>query len=49
MSVLGSEDKKFVKKIKSTIENETYDNLDIDEWEIIETLLEIIEVYTKEK
>ena len=45
MFVLGSDDAKFVKKIKSTIENESYDNLDMDEWEIIETLIDIIDTY----
>ena len=38
-----NDDDKFIKKIRDTIENETYDNLDMDEWEIIETLLDICE------
>ena len=45
---LKQADRKFVNKINEAIEEETYDDLDMDEWEIIETLLEIIENYTKE-
>jgi hypothetical protein len=45
---LGKDDKKFVNKIIKTMEEETYDNLDMDEWEIIETLIMIIENYIKE-
>lgn len=34
-------DDKFIQKIKDAIENETYDDLNMDEWEIIETLINI--------
>ena len=36
-------DDKFIQKIKDAIENETYDDLNMDEWEIIETLISICE------
>jgi hypothetical protein len=38
-----NDDDKFIKKIRNTIQEETYDDLNMDEWEIIETLLDIID------
>lgn len=34
---------KFIQDVKDAIQNETYDDLMIEEWEIIEDLLEIID------
>jgi len=42
-------DDKFIKKIRDCFEYENYDNLDMDEWEIIETLLDICDARSKEK
>jgi len=38
-----NDDDKFIKKIRNTIQEKTYDDLNMDEWEIIETLLDIID------
>jgi len=45
---LKGDDQKFVDRIKRTIEEGTYDDLNMDEWEVIETLLDLIEHYTKD-
>jgi hypothetical protein len=39
---LSKQDKQFIKKINDAIANETYDDLQMDEWEIIEELIRII-------
>ena len=40
-------DLRYVQKIQDAVDNETYDELNEDQWEIIDTLLSIINAYTE--
>jgi len=44
---LQGDDLRYVQKIQDAVDNETYDELNEDEWEIIDTLLSIINAYTE--